>query len=213
VSVSSVSSVSSAASLRRRRRNLAVVREDRLTLRGEVLPGVALEGRDDVTPLPVGTREREEKAGGLRSRWPPASHIPALRGTPRLRAMPSTVGILAATTKGRVKARPMWCRCGAEAHPTAPNLGVTVHRRWRKQNPTTTSRPMRSRSIRRGVRSGNRLGVAWVVLGLWFVVLGVATFATGKPWIYVIFLLVGLGWAAVAVGMAVFVSRRSDRPD
>jgi len=51
------------------------------------------------------------------------------------------------------------------------------------------------------------------VLGLWFVVLGVATFATGKPWIYVIFLLVGLGWAAVAVGMAVFVSRRSDRPD
>jgi hypothetical protein len=72
-------------------------------------------------------------------------------------------------------------RCGAEVvqRPSraVSSLGVTAHRRWRKQNLMTTSRPMRSRSIRRGVQSGNRLGVAWVVLGVCIVGLGVATFA------------------------------------
>jgi hypothetical protein len=50
---------------------------------------------------------------------------------------------------------------------------------------------MRSRSIRPGVLTGHRLAVAWVVLGFCFVVLGVATLATGEPWIYV-----ALCWSA-----------------
>ena len=37
---------------------------------------------------------------------------------PLLGAMPSKVGILAATAKDRVKARPMWCRCGAAVAPS-----------------------------------------------------------------------------------------------